>query len=267
MSKKFLGDSLDLHHGGVDLMFPHHENEIAQSEAANQKAFCNCWAHNEFVNFGSEKMSKSLGNVVTIRKFVETYTGQVLRQILISVHYRARIDWTDEVIQRAISDVTRIHQFAVELKSVKTNADVKVDPNVEEVTKSFLKEFNNELSNDFNSAGALGLFFGFIRDVRRDFFPMDLSAGSLAFINSVVDHTNLALGHIHGDPASLLAKLESLKGAGDVDVAWIQGLIAERKTAKETKDWARADAIRDELKAKNIALVDNKDGSVGWKML
>lgn len=267
MAKKFLGSTLDLHHGGVDLMFPHHENEIAQSEAANQKAFCNCWAHNEFVNFGSEKMSKSLGNVVTIRKFIETYTGQVLRQILISVHYRARIDWMDEVIQRAISDVTRIHQFAVELKSVKTNADVKVDPNVEEVTKSFLKEFNNELSNDFNSAGALGLFFGFIRDVRRDFFPMDLSAGSLAFINSVVDHTNLALGHIHAKPSELLNQLESLKGAGDVDTAWIQGLIEERKVAKETKNWTRADEIRDELKAKNIALVDNKDGSVGWKML
>jgi cysteinyl-tRNA synthetase len=102
MAKKFLGNTLDLHHGGVDLMFPHHENEIAQSEAANNCPFCNNWAHNEFLNFGSEKMSKSLGNVIKIRDFVQKYGGQVLRHILLSVHYRARLEWTDEVLNRAL---------------------------------------------------------------------------------------------------------------------------------------------------------------------
>jgi cysteinyl-tRNA synthetase len=186
---------------------------------------------------------------------------------LISVHYRARLDWTDEAIERAIQDVTRIHQFAAELKTVKTNPDVKIAPHVEVAVKKFIQDFNAELANDFNSAGALGLFFAFIRDVRRDFLPTDLSAGSLAFILSAVDHANLALGHIHPDPEAMLVKLQALKGADAVDEGWIQSMIEARKAAKLSKDWARADQIRDELKAKNIVLVDNKDGSISWKML
>ena len=267
MAKKFLGETLDLHHGGVDLMFPHHENEIAQSEAANGEKFCNCWAHNEFLNFGSEKMSKSLGNVVTIRKFIEKYSGQVLRQLLLSVHYRAKLDWTDEAIERALQDVQRIHEFALELAQ-RRGSPAPADAKVQELVTKFKESFRNELANDFNSAGALGQFFSFLRDVRRDHFSsLELSDGSLALIRDAVAFANLALGHIHPEPAQLLKQLESLKGAGNVDEAWIQGLIEERRQAKASKDWARADQIRDELKAKSIVLVDNKDGSVGWKML
>lgn len=266
MAKKFLGDTLDLHHGGVDLMFPHHENEIAQSEAANKKKFCNCWAHNEFLNFGSEKMSKSLGNVVTIRKFIETYSGQVLRQLLLSVHYRARLDWTDDAIAKALQDVQRIHEFAIELAEKTAASSGPCDPAVSAYIASFNESFKADLGNDFNSAGALGQFFSFLRDVRRDFLGTALSSGSLEVIRKAVAFANLALGHIHSDPRSLLKQLESLKGAGDVDEVWIQGLIEERKAAKASKNWARADQIRDELKAKSIVLVDNKDGSISWKM-
>jgi cysteinyl-tRNA synthetase len=266
MAKKFLGETLDLHHGGVDLMFPHHENEIAQSEAANGKKFCNCWAHNEFLNFGTEKMSKSLGNVVTIRKFIETYSGQVLRQLLLSVHYRARIDWTDEAIEKALQDVTRIHEFVIELSKKTASSTAPASIELSARVNNFKESFIAEIANDFNSAGALGQFFGFIRDLRRDFLGTDISTGSLHLIKEAIDFSNLALGHIHADPAALMKQLESLKGAGDVDEAWIQGLIEERKNAKATKNWARADQIRDELKAKNIVLVDNKDGSISWKM-
>lgn len=266
MAKKFLGETLDLHHGGVDLMFPHHENEIAQSEAANGKKFCNCWAHNEFLNFGSEKMSKSLGNVVTIRKFIETYSGQVLRQLLLSVHYRARIDWTDEAIEKALQDVTRIHEFVIELSKIKTITSSPVPAALVTRVNEFKESFKSEIANDFNSAGALGQFFSFIRDMRRDYLGQEVSASSVELIQQAIELSNLALGHIHADPAALMKQLESLKGAGDVDEVWIQGLIEERKTAKATKNWARADQIRDELKAKNIVLVDNKDGSISWKM-
>jgi cysteinyl-tRNA synthetase len=265
MAKKFLGDTLDLHHGGVDLMFPHHENEIAQSEAANKKTFCNCWAHNEFLNFGSEKMSKSLGNVVTIRKFIEKYSGQVLRQILISVHYRARMDWTDDVIERAVNDVKRIHDFALELAAKKAE-DVATDSVALKAVADFRLEFDNELANDFNSAGAMGQFFSFLRLVRRDVLGTSVSAELLQSIREVIEHTTLALGHIHADPQALMAQLEALKGSGDVDETWIQDLIEQRKAAKSSKDWKRADEIRDELKAKNIVLLDNKDGSIIWKM-
>ncbi|MBY0518689.1 MAG: cysteine--tRNA ligase [Bacteriovoracaceae bacterium] len=265
MAKKFLGETVDLHHGGVDLMFPHHENEIAQSEAANKKAFCNCWAHNEFLNFGSEKMSKSLGNVVTMRAFIEKYSGQVLRQILLSVHYRARFDWTDEAIERAIQDVVRIHEFALEL-SKKAPANCPTDSEALKAVEKFVLDFNEDLANDFNSAGALGQFFSFIRLVRRDVLVKDVSSELLNKIVYAVSHANTALGHIHKDPAALLKQLESLKGSGDVDASWVEGLIEERKKAKSDKNWKRADEIRDELKAKNIVLIDNKDGSIAWKM-
>lgn len=265
MAKKFLGDTLDLHHGGVDLMFPHHENEIAQSEAANKKDFCNCWAHHEFLNFGSEKMSKSLGNVVTTRAFIEKFGGQVLRQLLLSVHYRARIDWTDEVIERATQDVKRIHEFAVELNSLKSE-NVATDKALVSEVKNFMQNFTQELANDFNSAGALGQFFSFIRFVRRDVIGKSVSSKVVDAIKKAVADSTLALGHIASNPAAILKELESVKGASDVDGAWVEGLIVERKTAKETKNWKRADEIRDELKAKNIVLIDSKDGTTTWKM-
>lgn len=266
MAKKFLGDTLDIHHGGVDLMFPHHENEIAQSEAANKKTFCNCWAHHEFLNFGSEKMSKSLGNVITTRAFIEKFGGQVLRQLLLSVHYRARIDWTDEVIERATQDVKRIHEFAVELQNLQATNGAATDANVMKEVATFEQTFREELANDFNSAGALGQFFSFIRLVRRDVIGKPTSAEAVNAIKKAVETTRLALGHIAADPAAILQALESNKGSSDVDEAWIQSMIEQRKAAKASKDWKRADEIRDELKAKNIVLLDNKDGSITWKM-
>ncbi len=265
MAKKFLGETLDIHHGGVDLMFPHHENEIAQSEAANKKTFCNCWAHHEFLNFGSEKMSKSLGNVVSTRAFIQKYGGQVLRQLLLSVHYRARIDWTDEVIERATQDVKRLHEFSVELANA-SGQDVPTDAAAIAEVRAFETAFRDELANDFNSAGALGQFFTFIRFVRREVFGRPASNELLAAVRAAVEKSRQALGHIADDPAAELARLEGLRGSGDVDVTWVEGLIEERKTAKATKNWARADQIRDELKAKNVVLVDNKDGSISWKM-
>lgn len=265
MAKKFLGDTLDLHHGGVDLMFPHHENEIAQSEAANQKTFCNCWAHHEFLNFGSEKMSKSLGNVVTTRAFIEKFGGQVLRQLLLSVHYRARIDWTDEVIERAQQDVKRIHEFAVELKTL-SGSSVAAEPAALKEVENFLQEFTTELANDFNSAGALGHFFSFIRFVRRDVMGKPASHELVHAVKAAVDRSALALGHIAVDPEAILRALEEIKGASTVDAAWVERLIQERKAAKDSKNWKRADEIRDELKAKAIVLVDAKDGSTTWKM-
>lgn len=263
MAKKFLGPTLDLHHGGIDLMFPHHENEIAQSEAANQCPFCTHWAHNEFLNFGTEKMSKSLGNVITIRKFVEAYGGQVLRHILLSVHYRARLEWTDEVLQRAIDEVRRIHEFVVETKSYKS---IGPGPCAHEI-ENCLNKMMDELSNDFNSAGALGQYFIFLRFVKNA--KDQLSDASLAQIHKTNDFMQETLGFINADPASVLAqfqKNEQNTSDSGVDAAWIEQLIEERKVAKTSKNWARADEIRNELTAKKVVLKDNPDGSTNWKI-
>lgn len=262
MAKKFLGNTLDLHHGGVDLMFPHHENEIAQSEAANNCPFCNNWAHNEFLNFGTEKMSKSLGNVIKIRDFVEKYGGQVLRHILLSVHYRARLEWTDEVLNRALDEVKKIHEFVLDAKSFNSQGSF-----TSEEINLCIEKMQEELSNDFNSAGAMGHFFSFMKSAKahRD----ELSPESLKTIQDVIRFVQDALGLISMNPEQVLAELkkhEKDTSATGVDAAWIEALIAERKEAKAAKNWARADEIRKEIAAKNIVLKDNPDGSTSWSV-
>ncbi len=262
MAKKFLGNTLDLHHGGVDLMFPHHENEIAQSEAANNCPFCNNWAHNEFLNFGSEKMSKSLGNVIKIRDFVQKYGGQVLRHILLSVHYRARLEWTDEVLNRALDEVKKIHEFAIEAKEYSAKGNYS-SREISDCTEK-MKE---ELSNDFNSAGAMGHFFTFLKTSRAH--KEELSLESITQIQSTLKFVQEALGLISLDPQKVLDELKRYDqdtSSTGVDAAWIEGLIEERKAAKASKNWARADEIRKEIASKNILLKDNPDGTTSWSV-
>jgi cysteinyl-tRNA synthetase len=260
MAKKFLGKTLDLHHGGVDLMFPHHENEIAQSEAANNCPFCNNWAHNEFLNFGSEKMSKSLGNVIKIRDFVEKYGGQVLRHILLSVHYRARLEWTDEVLHRALDEVKKIHEFALEVNSYESKGNFSSAE-----ISSCIEKMKEELSNDFNSAGAMGNFFSFIKNTRSQ--RNQLSPETLVQVRSTINFVRDALGLVHQDPEKVLDKLkkhsQDISESG-VDSVWIEALINERKLAKAAKNWARADEIRQEIASKNIILKDHPDGTTTW---
>lgn len=270
MAKEYLGDSIDLHHGGVDLMFPHHENEIAQSEAANGCKFCNFWAHNEFLNFGSDKMSKSLGNVITIRDFVNTYGGQVLRQILLSVHYRAKMEWTEEVIERGINDVERIHSFDLELTEyLDKDRQPGGDTVLEEKLEQFVTDMKKELANDFNSAGAYSQYFQFIRFCRRLIFKEETICEKVcAKLEEVRDFANAALGCTHANPEEVLAKVQSFRQSqqeSSLDSDAIDKLITERTEAKSSKNWGRADEIRDELKAAGVELEDNPDGSITWK--
>lgn len=262
MAKKFLGPTLDLHHGGVDLMFPHHENEIAQSEAANSCPFCNSWVHNEFLNFGSEKMSKSLGNVIKIRDFVEKYSGQVLRHILLSVHYRARLEWSEEALNRALDEVKKIHEFVLEARTYKGNGNYEAS----EISEC-IDRMSEELSNDFNSAGAMGHFFVFMKNVKGN--KENLSEKSLAEVQRVIKYVADTLGLVNENPESVLKVLadasQDVSHIG-VDAAWIESLIEERKTSKASKNWARADEIRKELAAKNIVLKDNPDGTTSWSV-
>ncbi len=262
MAKKFLGKTLDLHHGGVDLMFPHHENEIAQSEAANNCSFCNNWLHNEFLNFGTEKMSKSLGNVIKIRDFVDKYGGQVLRHILLSVHYRARLEWTDEVLNRALDEVTKIHEFVLDAKNILPQGDYS-----SEEISGCVEKMKDELSNDFNSAGAMGHFFTFMKNVRAH--KDELSSSSVRDVRETITFVQDALGLISHNPEMVLSEIKRhMKdiSSTDIDADWIDALIMERKLAKEAKNWARADEIRKEMASKNIILKDNPDGTTSWSV-
>lgn len=265
MSKKFLGESFDLHHGGIDLMFPHHENEIAQSEAANGCQFSTCWVHNEFLNFGSEKMSKSLGNVITIRKFVDEFGGEILRHMLASVHYRSKMDWSEDVIRRALDEVERLHIFATEVESFETG-DHEAAMNELEACIPKMKE---ELANDFNIPTASLAFYSFMKTVNREYQGKKPSKKALDIIKSTVDFYTRASGLIHSDTKLVLDKVNAARGklsgkAGSLDAAAIEKLIAERAQAKAAKNWGRADEIRDQFKAAGIVLKDNPDGTVSW---
>jgi cysteinyl-tRNA synthetase len=205
-------------------------------------------------------MSKSLGNVIKIRDFVEKYGGQVLRHILLSVHYRARLEWTDEVLNRALDEVKKIHEFAVDAKSY----SAKGNYTGEEISKciEFMQE---ELSNDFNSAGAMGHFFTFMKSAKGH--KDELSGGTLKEVHNVIKFVQDALGLISTDAEGVLSALnkhEKDTSSTGVDAAWIESMIEERKTAKAAKNWGRADEIRKELTAKNIVLKDNPDGSTSW---
>jgi len=265
MAKKHLGATIDLHHGGVDLQFPHHENEIAQSVAANGCPFCHTWAHNEFLNFGSEKMSKSLGNVVTIRDFVKTYSGHVLRQILLSVHYRSKLDWSEEAISKAIGEVERIHEFTLSLENVK---DSSVNDGVEvQKVGLTLKAMKAELAHDFNVPAALGLFFGVIKDFNR-LEKLGVSAEYNQAVKNAATFIKDATGLIHDDPRAILNEInlarKNLTGVVGNNEEEITALIAQRSIARETKNWARSDEIRNRLNELGVVVKDNPDGTASW---
>jgi cysteinyl-tRNA synthetase len=271
MAARYLGKTIDIHHGGIDLIFPHHENEIAQSEGANGVSFCHYWCHNEFLNFGSEKMSKSLGNVVTIRKFVECYGGQILRQILVGAHYRTKLDWNDECVSKAMNETERIHEFALECRKARTTEEKSSSSEVEEII-NVIEKMRQDLSNDFNTPGALAHFFGLIRDVRRDYlvkgsWPRDISVA----VEKVMTFVASVLGLVNADPEGILSKLNTIRKAGGGETKTtaeeIEALIAERAEARKNKDWASADAVKKKLAQMKIEIKDNPDGTTSWKYL
>jgi len=278
MSKKYLGETFDIHHGGVDLMFPHHENEIAQSEAGNGKPYCNYWCHHEFLNFGDTKMSKSLGNVVTIRQFTDKFGGVVLRQLLLSAHYRTVMVWSEQAIERAISDVERIHKFVIHFKIAKAK---NVDPSgSDELTgkiEDLLNKMKKDLSNDFNVPGAIAHFFSMIRMINRDYLDEQLDFSNkkkltpdlIQAIDALTLLTKNAVGMIYDNPEEVLNTLERAKKniskqEQKLSNEAIEKLIIERKEARISKNWSRADEIRKELDASGIVLKDSPDGTVTW---
>ena len=265
MAKKHLGKTIDLHHGGVDLMFPHHENEIAQSVAANGCPFCHNWAHNEFLNFGSEKMSKSLGNVVTIRKFTESFSGAILRHILLSVHYRSKLDWTEDSIAKAIGEIERIHDCFLLVSA--TIPKICNDQNEIENVQNNLKMIKEEMANDFNVPGAMGIFFLVIKDFNR-LAKGDVSKEYLDTVKNVFNFMKEATGLVHDNAEFVLKELNTarkhLSGTSSDNDAEVLELINERKIARANKNFARSDEIRNRLNELGVVVKDNPDGTATW---
>ena len=254
MSKKYLGEQIDIHAGGEDLVFPHHENEIAQSEAANGKTFANYWMHNAFLNIDNRKMSKSLGNFRTVREISEQYDLQVLRFFMLSAHYRSPLNFSAELMEAAKSSLERIVNAVDNLNFLIKNA--KDEPMTAEEaelfaqTDSFVKAFEDAMDDDFNTADAVAAIFELVR---------------YSNTNADAKKTKEYLGKIK----DLIVKLADVLGLivekkEEILAEDIEKLIEERQAARKAKDFARADAIRDELLEKGIILKDTREG-VQWK--
>ena len=254
MSRKYLGEQIDIHAGGEDLIFPHHENEIAQSEAANGKEFARYWMHNAFLNIDNRKMSKSLGNFRTVREISEQYDLQVLRFFMLSAHYRSPLNFSAELMEASKNGLERILNATDNLKhliaSVATEEMSAEEKEAFSKTDAYVEEFEKAMDDDFNTADAIAAIFELVK-----YANTTATAGSSKeYLRGLLDRI-VKLGDVLG---LILDKKEELLDAD------IEKLIEERQAARKAKDFARADAIRDELLEKGIILKDTREG-VQWK--
>jgi cysteinyl-tRNA synthetase len=264
MAMKYLGETLDIHTGGIDLAFPHHENEIAQSEGATGKHFVKYWLHSEHLLVEGEKMSKSLGNFYTLRDlFAKGYKPSALRFALASVPYRRQLNFTFDGLQQAASSVERLRNFADRLAQGKfpAGAHKSMAARIAEAAE----EFDAGLSDDLNSARALGAMFELVREANIAMDKGEFGAADVPAAQKFLQTFDQIFAVLENNDAQKLQHLGYGKqdsGAGDAE---IEKLVAERQVARQTRDFASADRIRKELEKRGIILEDSRDGSVRWK--
>ncbi|MBR2191492.1 MAG: cysteine--tRNA ligase, partial [Eubacterium sp.] len=253
MAKKYLGDEIDIHAGGEDLIFPHHENEIAQSECANGVPFAKYWMHNAFLNINNKKMSKSLGNFFTVRDISEKYDLQVLRFFMLSAHYRSPLNFSDDLMESAKNGLDRILTAAEKLRDVITSG--KDEPLTDEEREivngasEFVKKFEEAMDDDNNTANAIAAVFYLVKYSNSNVSSDNTKQFAEAMYEILTELTDV-LGII-------LEKEEEAQGDED----YINEMIEKRAQAKKDKDFALADQIRDELLEKGIVLEDTREGT------
>ncbi len=251
MNKRFLGDTIDIHCGGQDLIFPHHENEIAQSECANGCTFSKYWMHNGYINVDNVKMSKSLGNFKTVREIANVYGYEVIRYFLISSHYRSPINYSLEIIEQCKSALERLYTCRESLDFALKNAkDIPDDEELIKKLNSHREQFITAMDDDLNTADGVAAVFELVKDINTSILDKEVSKNVCQTAATVFDELCDVLGILYN------------RKNNDVD-SDIEALIEERQQARANKDWATADRIRDELKAKGIILKDTPQG-VTW---
>lgn len=255
MVEKYLGKTIDIHCGGQDLIFPHHENEIAQSECCNGVKFANYWIHNGYININSQKMSKSLGNFFTVREIAEKYGYEPIRYLMISSHYRNPINFSEDIIIQCKSALDRLYTFRKNLQNALKNcSDKEYKSGKNSVNfKLYRKKFKDSMDDDLNTAEALGVIFEMIKEVNTKVLSNDeYDRGTISEALKFLDETTEVLGIMYENKAKNVELSEDE----------IKQLIDERNEARKQKNWKRADEIRDELKSKNVIIEDTPKGTV-----
>lgn len=252
MNRKYLGNTIDIHCGGKDLVFPHHENEIAQSEAANDAPFAKYWMHNGYINVDNVKMSKSLGNFKTVREIANVYGYEVIRYFLISSHYRSPINYSIDIIEQCKSALERLYTCRDSLDFALKNANDNIsdDNTLIERIESRKQQFITAMDDDLNTADAIAAIFDLVSDINTEIINKNVSKNVVEKAISMFDELTGVLGIVYN------------RKSNEVD-ADIEALIEKRQEARKNKDWTTADKIRDELKAKGIILKDTPQG-VTW---
>lgn len=275
MNRAVLGETIDIHGGGKDLIFPHHENEIAQSEGATGKPFVRYWLHNGFVNIDQEKMSKSLGNFFTIKDVLARFDAEALRLFLLSTHYRSPIDFSDRNLEDAERARRRVYHLLQEVERVREGKEREAGPvrgkeeyaAARRVVEEMVPRFEEAMDDDFNTAKALGNLFEVVRTLNG--LLQTTERGAASEVPAVLEEfgKNLrAIGSVLG--LFLDAPEQVLKGlseAAELDPGEVEEKIALRIKARKDKDWAEADRIREELAEKGVLLKDRPDGTTDWE--
>lgn len=253
MVRRYLGDTIDIHCGGQDLIFPHHENEIAQSECCNGVPFANYWMHNGYINVDNVKMSKSLGNFFTVRDVAEKYGYEPIRYLMISSHYRSPINYSVDIIDQCKASLTRLHTCRDSLDFALKNAGDGEPENAAEIRAQMearKQQFIEAMDDDLNTADGLAAVFELVRDINVSV----LQSGSEALITDAIK--------LFDELTGVLGIVYPHEQADDLD-AEVEKMIEARQAARKAKNWAEADRIRDELKEKGIVLEDTPQG-VKW---
>lgn len=259
MSQKYLGETLDIHGGGQDLIFPHHENEIAQSEALTGKLFVRYWVHSGFVQVKGEKMSKSLRNIVTLKEVLDRFHPEAIRLFLLSRHYKSPVEYTDEGLKDSQKALERLYNFLLRLEGP-FGQDAPVWGKAWELADGLSDRFKEAMCDDLNTPRALGFLFELVREVNKTKLPMPVGLASK--LSEALQPFKEVLGILKDDPRRFFEglRLKRLKRKG-ISIEEVLRLIEERQEARKLKDWHRADQIRDKLSAYGIRLMDTPQGT------
>jgi cysteinyl-tRNA synthetase len=265
MSTRYLGNPFDIHGRGEDLVFPHHENERAQTEAATGSTFVNYWVHNGFVNIDREKMSKSIGNTLLIKDFLKEYPPEVLRLFFLTTHYRSAVDYSDRSIEDANNALHRLYYaYGRGIEALK-GRDIK--PAAYPEANELEKKFYAAMDDDFNTALALSYIFELSKNINKLIDDKDESAAPLiAYINAVFSSLSETLGLLKDGPAAWESqeKVRYLRRIG-LDEGFVENAILERTEARKNKNYQKSDEIRNMLSEKGIALLDTPKGTE-WRI-